>query len=254
MHMVRGSRISLGSGIALVAAASLAAACAATQQVRVNEQVAQSSCAFLGNEVCAKLQATEAPGRFSGAAMGGAAAPAGLRYVNPAAQWNRYAKVLLQPVTFWAGSDSKVPPEDQHRLVDYFYQTLEKDLATHFQLVRAPGAGVMTIQVALLDAESATPVLRTISMVVPQARALSTLKYIATGTYAFIGSATAEIKVVDSLTHEVLGAAVERRVGGGSLEVAAQWKWGDAENAMKAFSQQITERLYAWTSGQATPP
>jgi Protein of unknown function (DUF3313) len=251
--MARGCRVSLGWSAVLLAAAALAAACATTQQVQVSEKVAGESCAFLGNSVCAKLESSTSPGRFSSAAMGGKPGRASLRYVSPEAQWTQYSKVLLQPVTFWAGDDSKVPPEDQHRLVDFFYQALEKDLATHFQLVQHPGAGTMTIQVALLDAESATPGLRTISMVVPQARALSTLKYIATGTYAFVGSATAEVKVVDSMSHEVLGAAVERRVGGGSLQTAAQLQWGDAENAMKAFSQQVTDSLYSWTSGQATP-
>jgi hypothetical protein len=110
----------------------------------------------------------------------------------------------------------------------------------------------MTIQVALIDAQTATPVLRTISMVVPQARALATLKYVATGTYAFVGSAQAEAKVLDSMTHQVLAAAVDKRVGGGSIKTAAQWQWGDAENAMTAWAQQLTQRLSSCTSG--TPP
>src|SRR5438876_453363 len=79
----------------------------------------------------------------------------------------------------------------------------------------------------------ATPVLRTVSMVIPQARALATLKYAATGTYAFVGSAQAEGKVVDSVTGQVLAAGVDKRVGGGSITTAAQWQLGDAENAMK---------------------
>jgi len=45
---------------------------------------------------------------------------------------------------------------------------------------------------------------------------------------------------------------VDKRVGGGSLKTAAQWQLGDAENAMTAWSQQMANRLSAWTSG--TPP
>ena len=41
-------------------------------------------------------------------------------------------------------------------------------------------------------------------------------------------------------------------MGGGSLKTAAQWQLGDAENAMTAWSQQMANRLSAWTSG--TPP
>ena len=101
------------------------------------------------------------------------------------------------------------------------------------------------------DIGKATPVLRTVSMVIPQARALATLKYVATGTYAFVGSAQAEGKVVDSVTGQVLAAGVDKRVGGGSIKTAAQWQLGDAENAMTAWSKQLADRLSSWTSGTA---
>ena len=159
--------------------------------------------------------------------------------------------MLIAPVTFWAGDDTKVSAVDQHALTDYFYQAIAQQLSTKFQVVREPGPGVMTIQVALIDAQTATPILRTVSMIVPQARALATLKYLATGTYAFVGGATAEVKIVNSVTHQVLAAAVDKRVGGGSITTAAQWQWGDAENAMTAWAQQLTTRLSSWTSGTA---
>ena len=57
---------------------------------------------------------------------------------------------------------------------------------------------------------------------------------------------------MDSVTHQVLAAAVDKRVGGGSLATAAQWQWGDAENAMTAWAAQLANRLSSWTSG--TPP
>jgi hypothetical protein len=238
--------------VAGVALAALAMGCATTQQVKVSAQQA-TYCAFLGNSLCAKLTPTDTPGPFSEAAVSGGGTPvAGLRYINPNAQWTQYNRVLIAPVTFWGGDDTKLSPADQHTLTNYFYQVIEQQLATKFQVVQEPGPGVMTIQVALIDAQTATPVLRTISMVVPQARALATLKYLATGSYAFVGSAQAEAKVVDSVTHQVLAAAVDKRVGGGSITTAAQWQWGDAENAMTAWAQQLTQRLSSWTSG--TPP
>jgi hypothetical protein len=232
--------------------AALAAGCSTTQQVKVSAQPA-TYCAFLGNTVCSELTPSDTPGRFSGAAVAGGGTPtAALRYINPNAQWTQYSKVLIAPVTFWGGDDTKISPTDQHTLTNYFYQVIQQQLSTKFQVVQEPGPGVMTVQAALIDVQSATPVLRTISMVVPQARALATLKYVATGTYAFVGSAQAEVKILDSVTHQVLAAAVDKRVGGGSISTAAQWQWGDAENAMTAWAQQLTTRLSSWTSG--TPP
>ncbi|MFI5314769.1 MAG: DUF3313 domain-containing protein [Myxococcota bacterium] len=225
----------------LAAAALLFSACATTQQVGVSNQ---NYCPFLGAELCSKLSNTGTSGRFSAGPL------VDMRYLNPSAQWAKYDKILLDPVTYWSGDDTKVSPEDQQRMVDFFTQALNQQLATKYAIVREPGPGVMTLQVALIDVDSATPVLRTISMLIPQARALATLKYIATGTYAFIGGAEAEAKIMDSQTHQVLGAAVDKRVGGGAVSTAAQWQWGDAENVMTAWSKQLATRLSDFKAGK----
>jgi hypothetical protein len=229
--------------------ALFASACATTQQVAVTDA---GYCPFLGSKLCAQLTETAKPGRLSGGAKSeGGTALANLRYIDPNAQWAKYNKVMIAPVTYWAGDDSNISPENQHMLTDFFQQALYTQLSTKFEVVREPGPGVLLIQVALIDASSAVPVLRTISMLIPQARALATLKYLATGTYAFIGSAEAEAKLADSQTHQVLAAAVDKRVGGGSLATAAQWQWGDAENAITAWSKQLTARLTEMKAGKS---
>ena len=106
---------------------------------------------------------------------------------------------------------------------------------------------------ALTDAEAATPVLRSISMLVPQARVLATLKYLATGSYPFVGGAQVAAQLSDSATGTVLGEWVDRRIGGGSVETAAQWQWGDAENAITQWSATAATKVAAWTSGSQTP-
>lgn len=173
--------------------------------------------------------------------------------MNPSANWRQYTKIIVDPVTFWGGDTTKVSTAEQQALTDYFFQVLREQLGQKFQLVDEPGPGVMRLQVALTDVEAATPGLRTISTIVPQARALNTLKFAATGTYAFIGGAQAEAKLTDALTGQLLAEVVDRRVGGGSVKAAAQWQWGDAENAKNAWATQVTERLYSWTSGAAAP-
>ena len=178
---------------------------------------------------------------------------ASLRYVNPAAQWTRYKKVLLEPVTFWGDDKTKISAKDQQMLCNFLHEQLSDQLGKKYELVNEPGEGVMRLQVALVDAESATPILRTVSMVIPQARLLSSLKYLATGTYPFIGGAEAEAKMTDSVTGQLLGEWVDKRVGGGSIKTAAQWEWGDAENAMKEWATLAATRLSSWTSGAVKP-
>jgi hypothetical protein len=55
------------------------------------------------------------------------------------------------------------------------------------------------------------------------------------------------------MTEQVLGAGVDRRAGGGAVQTAAQWQWGDAENAIKVWSSLLAAGMYAYTSGQKKP-
>jgi len=112
-----------------------------------------------------------------------------LRYVNANVTWSSYNQILIAPVTFWAADDSKISAADQQTLCNYAYNEFVKVLGKNFILASQPGPGVMKVSVALTDATTATPGLRSISVVVPQARVLSAVKMLATGSYAFVGSA-----------------------------------------------------------------
>jgi len=64
-----------------------------------------------------------------------------------------------------------------------------------------------------------------------------------TGSYAFVGSAEAEMKLTDSVTGELLAAALDKRAGGASIKNATSFKWGDAQNAMDYWAEKIDARL-----------
>ena len=217
--------------------AVLLAACTTTQQAKVEQS--DIKCGFLG-PVCSQLRP-------------GAEGQIAWRYLNPAVNWAKYTKLMLQPVTYWDDQQSKVSVENQHRLTNFLYAAFEQELAKQFQLVDQDGPDVMQLQLALIDVAAATPGLRTITMVIPQARLLSTIKRGVTESYPFVGGAQAEFKLTDSLTGQILAAGVDRRIGGGSITTAAQWEWGDAENVMKAWAKLAAERLSAWTKRQAKP-
>src|SRR5438128_12406665 len=225
------------SSMAIGATAVLLAACGTTQQATVSP--ADLKCGFLG-PACAQLS----PGSEGQIA---------LRYANPNAKWTQYKKIMIQPVTFWGDEKSKVSAEDQQRLVNFLHTALNQELAKQFEVVEQEGPDVMKLQVAVTDLAAATPGLRTMTMLIPQARLLSTLKRGATGSYPFVGGAQAEFKVTDSVTGQVLVAGVDRRIGGGNISTAAQWEWGDAENVMKDWAKLAVERLSAWTKGTAKP-
>jgi hypothetical protein len=225
------------SVMVMAAGVLLTSACTTTQKAPINQSAIH--CGLLG-DVCAQLR----PGEET---------QASLRYVNPAVQWTRYSKVLIDPVTFWGGASTSVSSGDQQMLVNYFSQQLKEQLGKRFQVVDRAGPDVMKLTVSMTDAETATPVLRSISMIVPQAHLLSNLKYVATGTFPFVGGAQAEAKITDSVSGELLIAVADRRIGGGSAATGFQWQWGDAENAIDQWCEMMAERLSAWTTGSASP-
>ena len=104
----------------------------------------------------------------------------------------------------------------------------------------------MKLSVALTDATSAVPGLRSISVVVPQARVLSAIKMAATGTYAFVGSAQGAAKLNDSDSGQLLAAWSDKRVGGTSVKNVTVFQWGDAENAINYWASGLDQRLVAF--------
>ena len=215
----------------------LLSGCSTVQKAPVNQ--AALNCGLIG-KYCSRLT-PGGEGQF------------GLRYVNPAANWSQYSKVVIAPVTYWGSEEASISQSDQQSLVNYFQQTLKDQLAKKFQVVDEPGPGTFTLTVALTDADTATPVLRSISMIVPQARLLSSLKFLATGTFPFVGGAQVEAKVTDSVSGKVLAAGVDKRLGSGSIAAGFQWQWGDVQNAMDFWSEKAANKLSAWTTGAEKP-
>src|SRR5579864_1632090 len=152
---------------------------AAAKALQAGESLPPAVTAFFGSDA-SKL----APGPEGGAA---------LAYIDQDAQWSKYTRIQLMPVEFWAAADSKVSASDQQMLTAYFYNKLTDDLGKSYTLVNQPGPDVLTLRVALMDATTAVPGLRSISVIVPQARVLNGLQSLGTGSYAFVGSAEAEM-------------------------------------------------------------
>lgn len=201
----------------------------AAKAVESGESLPPSVTGFMGADA-SRLR----PGPEGGAA---------LVYVNPNAQWSKYNKIQLQPVEFWAAADSKVSTADQQTLTTYFYNVLKTDLQKHYTVVDQPGPDTMSLRVALMDATSATPGLRTVSVVVPQLKVINMAQSMVTGSYAFVGSAEAEMKATDSSTGELLAAGVDKRAGGAGIKGAASFQWGDAQNAMDYWADRFTNRV-----------
>jgi len=222
---------------------SVLSACAATSQgqVALQQETPTGQTAPTG--------AAQFLGSDASLLQPGAEGQAAFIYINPNVQWSNYKKILLKPVEFWDTPDSSVSPDNQKMLTSYFYNSLQKNLQQNFTIVDQPGPGVATFAVAIINAEAATPGLRSVSLVIPQARILNYAQSLATGHAAFAGSAEAAFKATDSVTGQLLAESVDKRIGGMAVAGAAQIQWGDAESAMDYWSQKIAQRAVALGAG-----
>ncbi|MGH7168052.1 MAG: DUF3313 domain-containing protein [Nitrospiraceae bacterium] len=174
-----------------------------------------------------------------------------LVYTNPAADWKKYKKIQLDPVTVWLGANSKmkeVSAEDRQRLANLLWAKLDENLRKDYEMTSQSGPDVLRIQVALTEGESSNAALDTISSIVPQLRLLSGTKSLATGVSLFTGSASAELKATDGDTSTLLVAAVDRRGGTKSLSGVTN-SWHDVEEAYRFWAEQVRYRLCQWRGG-----
>ena len=79
-----------------------------------------------------------------------------LVYKNPAADWRKYRKVQLDPVTVWMSQkDSQlkdVSVEDRQRLAATLWSKLDESLRKDYEMTSQPGPDVVRIQVAITEA------------------------------------------------------------------------------------------------------
>jgi len=215
--------------------------CAATQEAKSVEKSG-----FLGDYSLLK------EGERSAVTGGSAENTALLVYKNPAAQWRKYKKIQLDPVTIWMSQkDSQlkdVPVEDRQRLAGLLWKHLDEQLRKDYEMTSQGGPDVLRIQAAITEAGESSAFMDTVTSVIPQTRMLSGMKSLATGVSAFTGSASVEFKVTDTENGTILAEGVDRRGGTKSLSGVTN-SWNDVEEAYRFWAEKARYRLCQWRGG-----
>lgn len=174
-----------------------------------------------------------------------------LVYRNPAADFSRYDRVLIDPVTVWrtVGSDlAALPAAEQERLANHLYWALREELAKDWALADRPGPGTLRIRAAITEARAANAVMDSVSTVGPMLRAYSGATRLATGTEAFVGKAGVEGEVLDSVSGVRLLAAIDEQAGQKRLRGSTQ-AWDDVLEAYRLWATRLRERLARLRAG-----
>jgi hypothetical protein len=162
-----------------------------------------------------------------------------LRYQNPKTNFKEYSKVMIVPVKF--SKPEKATPEelaDLQKLAHNFNQYLFQELSKDYNVVLSPEPGTLKIETAITEADKSNPTMDFISTVLPIGLGISIIKDFATGKPLNVGEISGEMKITDATTGELIGAAVDRRVGGKSFKGMFS-SWGDANNAMENWATKL---------------
>lgn len=165
------------------------------------------------------------------------------RYVNPRADFKKYDKIMIDPVLVMKdGELDKDELADYQKLANNAYVYLTKELEKDYKLVASPEPGTLKIQAAIIDADNTKPVRNTLSTLMPIGIGISLVRYTATGKQSGVGEITAEMKLTDADTGELLAAALDRRVGG--KEISEMWsKWRNADDALQYWAKRMSFAL-----------
>ena len=168
-----------------------------------------------------------------------------LVYWNAGTNFSRYDKAWIESVTMWTdktGDLAKLPKETQQALTGAFYKAIHAELSKDYRIVTKPGPGTIRFRAAITEAKGANVPLNTITSVVPQPRMLSKLAGMAADVAVIVGRVSFEATAHDAMTGELIGAAVDRRVGAKTIAGAFS-KWGDVEAAFGAWAKQLGSDL-----------
>jgi hypothetical protein len=158
-----------------------------------------------------------------------------------------YKKIWLDRSEIWAEATGDPARQAQSQNVaNLLYALTYQSLAKDYEMVEQPGPGTLHVQAAITRADPAYVVLRAVSTIPAPMNALavaSALKNLGTGKPLFVGDASLEVKLSDSMTGEVWGASADRRVGKKRLDADSFDSWDDVHKALIYWSEKIRWRL-----------
>jgi hypothetical protein len=161
------------------------------------------------------------------------------RYVKPNLNLKSYSKILIDPVIIVKEAELDADQrENYQKLANNAFSYLTSDLGEDYHIVKTPEPGAMRLQLAIIDADSSKPVRNLLSSASPIGIGMSVVKYGATGKPTGVGEITVEMKATDAMTGELLGAALDHRVGDKTPQSIID-TWYNADEALKYWAKRV---------------
>ena len=160
-------------------------------------------------------------------------------YIKKGVDFGVYDKIMMDHVVLFFKDDSEykgIHPEELQEISDAFHKAFVEALGNDYPIVKSPGPDVLRIRTAIIDVETSNPGVSAVTTVVPIGLAVSLVKKGTTGEHTGVGSASMEAELLDSLTNERIGAAIDTESGG---KFDGLSKLGGAKAAFAFWAQRL---------------
>lgn len=167
-----------------------------------------------------------------------------LLYIDPAAKFGQYNKIMMDPIKVYATDEksglNKVPKEELQSIIDYLDCAVRTQLTGDYTFVKEPGPGTMRLRIAITEAKGANVALNAVSTVVPGGSAINVLQKAVTGAATGVGKAGVEMELLDAQTGKRLAAAVDARA---ASKMSSFSKWQGVQEAYDYWAGRLRVRL-----------
>lgn len=161
------------------------------------------------------------------------------RWIKPGIDFTKYKRVMLDSVVFYFADDSEnkgIDAGEMKELSDAFNLEIVNAMKEKYPIVADPGPDVVRIRIAITGIKKSNPVTSAITSIIPVGIGISLIKKGVTGSYTGSGGTTAEFMALDSVTNEVIVAAVDERSAGYTERFTSL---GAAKEAFKVWAGKM---------------
>jgi hypothetical protein len=173
---------------------------------------------------------------------------ADLVYFNPKVPLSNYHKIMIDPVTIWAGPNSafnNVPADQQRALANAAFADVYDALKGYCDMVQTASPGTIHFHFALVDIKEPNAVINTVATYAPYASSAYSLASFAFnhGVGYFAGTATGQGFATDAMDGTLLWQAVDKRGGTTTFAANTLDNWRDVRHVFEAWGVLLRERL-----------
>jgi hypothetical protein len=164
-------------------------------------------------------------------------------YVNPAIKSHAYTKVMFQPVEVYVSPSAEykgIQPDAMKRMTDAFLDSFKRALTPGYQVVTAPGPGVLEVRTAITGVQPVKPGMTPVDFL--PIKAVFNAGRAAAGKSPDVAELTAEMEVLDSDKNR-LAAVVANRKGDKTLQQGEQITWVHLQAISDYWAKTFRQRL-----------